>query len=100
MNINLISRRRFLQRSVVGLVALTSIPPFARKVLAENNIGLNGKKLLFLFLRGANDGLNSVIPYGDSSYNTSNRPDIYIPQGAADYSSTGVPCHFPTGLAS
>src|SRR5688572_11148738 len=101
MNINVISRRTFLQRSLLGgaglgLAALTNIPPFARKALAEGNIGLDGKKLLFIFLRGANDGLNSVIPYGDSSYSTSNRPSIYISQGAADYSSTGVPCFFPS----
>jgi uncharacterized protein (DUF1501 family) len=105
MHINVISRRTFLQRSLLGgaglgLAALTNIPPFARKALAEGSVGLDGKKLLFIFLRGANDGLNSVIPYGDSSYNTSNRPSIYIPQGAADYTSTGVPCYFPTGLAS
>jgi uncharacterized protein (DUF1501 family) len=105
MNINVISRRGFLRRSLLGgaglgLAALTNIPPFARKALAEGNIGLNGKKLLFIFLRGANDGLNSVIPYGDTSYNTANRPNIYISQGTADYSSTGVPCYFPTGLAS
>ena len=102
MNINVISRRTFLQRSLLGgaglgLAALTNIPPFARKALAEANIGLDGKKLLFIFLRGANDGLNSVIPYGDTSYNQTNRPSIYIPQGAADYTSAGVPCHFPTG---
>src|SRR6185295_13323657 len=100
-----ISRRTFLQRSLLGgaglgLAALTSIPPFARKALAEGNVGLNGKKLLFIFLRGANDALNSVIPYGDSSYSQSNRPNIYIPQGTADYASTGVPCYFPTGLGS
>src|SRR5687767_6696983 len=88
MNINVISRRAFLQRSLVGLGALTTIPPFARKALAEASVGLNRKKLLFIFLRGANDGLNSIIPYGDASYNSANRPNIYISQGAADYSST------------
>src|SRR5687768_6262678 len=101
MNINVISRRTFLRRSLLGgaglgLAALANIPPFARKALAEGNLGLNGKKLLFIFLRGANDGLNSLIPYGDSSYNQTNRPSIYIAQGAADYTSTGVPCYFPT----
>ncbi|HTD88588.1 MAG TPA: DUF1501 domain-containing protein [Candidatus Binatia bacterium] len=103
MNINVISRRTFLHRSFLGgaglgLAALTNIPPFARKALAEGNVGKDGKKLLFIFLRGANDALNSIIPYGDSSYNQTNRPSIYIPPGAADYTSTDVPCYFPSGL--
>ena len=41
------------------------------------------KKLLFLFLRGANDGLNALIPYGDSAYSTVNRPTLYIPPNQA-----------------
>jgi uncharacterized protein (DUF1501 family) len=81
------------------LAALTQVPPFARRALAEGSIGLNGKKLLFIFLRGANDGLNSCIPILDPSYNDTNRPNIFIPPGAGDYSVPG-PCDFPTGLSS
>jgi uncharacterized protein (DUF1501 family) len=108
MNINLISRRDFLQRSFaagagLGLAALTNLPPFARKALAEAALGLNGRKLLFLFLRGANDGLNSIIPALDPAYATS-RPagtgNIGIPLDAgANYGAAG-PCVFPTGQAS
>jgi uncharacterized protein (DUF1501 family) len=103
--INTLTRRDFLSRTLkaggaIGLAALTQVPPFARRALAEGSIGLNGKKLLFIFLRGANDALNSCIPILDSSYNNINRPAIYIPpQVGLDYSASG-PCDFPTGLAS
>ena len=76
------------------------MPPFARRALAESGIDLNGKKLLFIFLRGANDALNSVIPVGDTAYNSSIRPNIYIPaDGGTDYTASG-PCDFPSGQAS
>src|SRR5262249_7915939 len=35
---------------------------------AEGSIGLNGKKLLFIWMRGANDGLHSVVPIQDDGY--------------------------------
>ncbi len=104
-NINVISRRSFLQRSLkagagLGLASLMNLPPFIKRALAEGNIGTNGKKLLFIFLRGANDALNSVIPVGDPAYNNIARPTIYIPpDGGLNYATTGS-CDFPTGLAS
>lgn len=39
---------------------------------------LEGKKLIVVFLRGAVDGLNVVVPYGDSRYYQA-RPTIAIP---------------------
>src|SRR5881396_1401849 len=98
---NLITRRGFLDRSAriglgVALATLSDIPFIMKRALAEGTIGLNGKKLLFIFLRGANDGLNSLIPIQDSAYNTTNRPNILIPKdGLTDYSVTGG-CDFPT----
>lgn len=103
--VNTLTRRDFLGRTLkaggaLGLAALTQVPPFARRALAEGNIGLNGKKLLFIFLRGANDALNSCIPILDSSYNNTNRPNLFIPpEGGLNYSTPG-PCDFPTGAAS
>ena len=95
---NILSRRSFLDKSVktglaVALSTLVDIPMVMKRALAEGNIGLNGKKLLFIWLRGANDGLNSVIPILDGSYATS-RPQLRVPMdpaatydiaGAADY---------------
>ena len=103
--INTLSRRDFLAHSVragaaLGLASLTQVPPFAARALAEGNIGTNGKKLLFIFLRGANDALNSCLPVKDPGFTQSIRPSIWIPQEAPSYYDTPGPCDFPTGLAS
>jgi len=103
--INTFTRRDFLVNTLraggaLGLAALTQVPPFARRALAEGNIGLNGKKLLFIFLRGANDALNSCIPIEDSAYGQGIRSTIFIPKDPGE-TYTGVgPCDFHTGGAS
>src|SRR5439155_24466515 len=60
--------------------------------------------LLFIFLRGANDSLNSLIPIQDSAYNTDInpatgtviRPNIAIAKdGSTDYSAVTGTCDFP-----
>jgi uncharacterized protein (DUF1501 family) len=103
--INLITRRGFFDRSFklglgVALSSLVDIPLVMKRALAEGTMGQgpNKKKLLFIFLRGANDGLNSVIPIQDPAY-PANRPDILIPKDpATDYSASGL-CDFPSGAA-
>src|SRR5206468_2180619 len=52
----------------LGLTSLLQAPLFVKRALAEGMIGTKGTKVLFIFLRGANDGLNSVIPVLDPSY--------------------------------
>jgi uncharacterized protein (DUF1501 family) len=100
-----LNRRAFFDRSIkigmgVALATLTDIPFVMKRALAEGTIGVNGKKVLFVFLRGANDALNSVIPIQDSGYNTDTytsngvtrtaRPNIAIPKdGLLDYSAVG-----------
>src|ERR1051325_7930335 len=96
---HVLTRRGFLDRSFkiglgVALSTLLDIPLIMKRALAEGSIGLNGKKLLFIFLRGANDGLNSLIPILDSAY-APNRPQIGIPAGSTDFSVPG-PCDFAT----
>src|ERR1041384_3354118 len=98
-NFNVLSRRSFLDKSLktslaVALATLTDIPFVMKRALAEGNIGLNGKKVLFIWLRGANDGLNSVIPVEDSEYYNI-RPTIGIQKEAgvpANYYSQTGPC--------
>ncbi|MBM3877000.1 MAG: DUF1501 domain-containing protein [Verrucomicrobia bacterium] len=98
---NIITRRSFLDRSVKlgalgALAALTDIPFVVKRALAEGNIGGNGKKLLFIWLRGGNDVLSSIIPVQDPAYNASNRPTTVIPKdGLTDYSVGNIPCDFP-----
>src|SRR5438067_8377845 len=100
-HINLITRRSFLDRSVktsiaVALSTLVDIPFVMKRALAEGSIGLNGKKLLFIWLRGANDALNSVIPIQDSTYSAI-RPTIGVTKDpGTDYALSGA-ADFPTG---
>src|SRR5882672_10293084 len=81
---NIITLRSFLKAgfqatAALGLASLTNIPPFLKRALAEGNIGINGKKLLFIFLRGGNDGVNNILPIQDPSY-AGNRSVIGIPK--------------------
>ena len=94
-HLNVISRRSFLDKSAkaglaAALASLTDIPFVMKRALASGGIGGNGKKVLFIWLRGANDSLNSVIPVLDPQYATS-RPTLGIPLdgGAAPYSTVG-----------
>src|SRR5438046_2388673 len=97
---HILSRRSFLDRSfktgmAVALGTLTDIPFVMKRALAEGSIGLprpDGSipKILFIWLRGANDSLNSVIPVQDSAYSTS-RPTLAIPKdGTTDYGASAI----------
>jgi len=81
---NLITRRSFLERSLraaLGSAAAASltIPPALRRAVADGSIPPGTRKLLFIFLRGGNDGLNTVIPWGDDAYNATTRPTLFVP---------------------
>lgn len=67
----------------MSALGLNMVAPamFQRKLLATP--GLGNKKMIFIFQQGGNDGVNTVIPRGDSGYNTRNRPTLYIPSGEA-----------------
>src|SRR5215471_12977623 len=113
-NFNLLTRRSFFDRSFkiglgVALSTLVDIPLVVKRALAEGSIGLNGKKLLFIFLRGANDALNSLIPIQDSAYNTDLypstgtviRPNLAIlKDGVTDYTAATGACDFPLSSAT
>lgn len=93
---NILTRRDFLSyASKAGIASafasLIDIPLVAKRALAQQNaLGRNGKKVLFIFLRGANDSLNSVAPVQDPSYYTA-RPSIAIPKDpSTDYSAAGA----------
>lgn len=99
-NFNIYSRRTFLSRSAkIGMAAalstLVDVPFVMKRALAEGSIGLNGKKVLFIWLRFGNDGLNNIVPIEDAEY-TAKRPNIRINKEAGvDYSGTG-PIFDPT----
>jgi len=79
----MINRRIFLKSSGLALVAGGLIPNvFVRMAQAGTT---KGKKVLVaIFQRGAVDGLNVVVPYGESEYYAA-RPTIAVPRpGSGD----------------
>ncbi|HEV2709786.1 MAG TPA: DUF1501 domain-containing protein [Edaphobacter sp.] len=76
-----ITRRGFMKGGALALVGTSTIPSFlTRSVMAEMTAaGVNKKKLVVLFQRGAADGLNIVVPYREQNYYAM-RPTIAIKQ--------------------
>src|SRR5215469_13218220 len=77
-----ITRRVFLKGGALAIVGTSAIPSFlTRAVYAAEQAGAaTGKKrLVVLFQRVAADGLNIVVPHGESAY-YSMRPSIAIPR--------------------
>src|SRR6201988_3029985 len=72
------SRRYFLKQGGIAMVGLSTMPAFLQRAIAATPS--SGKKqLVVLFQRGAADGLNIVVPFGESNYYRM-RPTIAIPQ--------------------
>ena len=103
-DLNILTRRAFMGRGFklsagIALSTLLDIPLVLKRALAEGSIGLNGKKVLFIFLRGANDAVNAVIPIQDSAYATARPtggPNIGIPTDSfAHYDATTGGCPYP-----
>jgi len=75
------NRRYFIKSGGIALASfgvVTSAPSFLRRALAETAAGKR-KTLIAIFQRGAVDGLNVVVPYGEHSYYDV-RPSIAIPK--------------------
>ena len=79
----MLPRRVFLKHGAFALVSLGFAPSFlARTAQAA---GQNAKRLIAIFQRGAVDGLNMVVPFGEADYYRA-RPSIAIarPGGGPD----------------
>ncbi len=80
----MLNRRDLLRNG--GLAALGLILPplagpnfLARKLLAGPiGGGTSAKKMIFIFQRGGNDAVNTVIPRGDTDYSQEFRPTLFI----------------------
>ena len=72
------SRRYFLKQGGVALVGMSAMPAFLQRAAAATAMP-NKKQLVVLFQRGAADGLNIVVPFGEPNYYRI-RPTIAIPQ--------------------
>ena len=80
-----LKRRDVLRKGMgaVGIAGLagSSLAPsmFGRVAEAAASAAANGKILVILELSGGNDGLNTVVPYGDDAYYR-HRPEIGLPK--------------------
>jgi uncharacterized protein (DUF1501 family) len=73
------SRRIFLKSSALAGVVFGGAPrSLMRSVFAAEGTPGRRKTFVVVFQRGACDGLNTVVPYGDSGYGKA-RPSIRIP---------------------
>jgi uncharacterized protein (DUF1501 family) len=83
-----VSRRIFLKSGGVAMVGMSTIPAFLQRAVAATPMP-NKKKLIVLFQRGAADGLNIVVPFGEENYYRI-RPTIAIPRPRAGAEGTAV----------
>src|SRR5258708_38675010 len=78
-----ITRRIFLRNGALAVVGTTALPSFlTRAAFGAADPGVRTKRLVVIFQRGAADGLNIVVPYGEPSYYAM-RPTINIPKKSA-----------------
>lgn len=75
-----ITRRVFLRNSTLAVVGTAVVPSFlTRAAVGAVEPGAPNKRLVVIFQRGAADGLNIVVPYGERNYYAM-RPSINIPR--------------------
>jgi uncharacterized protein (DUF1501 family) len=72
-----ISRRYFLKNGGIAMLGMASLPSFLQRAVAAT-AGESKKNMVVLFQRGAMDGLNVVVPFGEPNYYRL-RPTIAIP---------------------
>lgn len=76
-------RRDFLKASGLAALGLNLwTPKVLQRRLWAGPLD-NDTKLVFIFQRGGNDAVNTVIPYGDPEYSVANRPTLYLPEANA-----------------
>jgi uncharacterized protein (DUF1501 family) len=87
------NRRFFLKSGSIALASVgmsLSAPSFLERVVLGREVtGGRRKTLIAIFQRGAVDGLNMVLPYGESNYYAV-RPGIAIPKPAAGNDETAI----------
>jgi uncharacterized protein (DUF1501 family) len=82
-------RRIFLKNSALAMVGVGALPAWlARSAYAATGASGRRKILVAIFQRGAADGLNVVVPYGEARY-YSLRPSIAIPRPSGALAGSG-----------
>ena len=78
------NRRLFLKNAAVAMAGMGAVPAWLSRALYAADAPSPRKKVLIaIFQRGAVDGLNMVVPYGDNRY-AEIRPNIAIAKPGAD----------------
>ena len=76
----LFPRRSFLRNSALTIAGTAALPSWLGRAAMGSEGGGNGKKILVaIFLRGAADGLNIVVPFAEPHYYDL-RPTIAVPR--------------------
>src|SRR5579862_8986262 len=74
------TRRVFLRNGALAVIGTAAVPSFlTRAAFGAVESGGRTKRLVVIFQRGAADGLNIVVPYGEPQYYAM-RPSINIPR--------------------
>src|SRR5262245_35807629 len=78
----MVSRRYFLKSGGVAMLSLGFAPSFLARTVEAASV--RKRLLVAIFQRGAVDGLNMIVPYGEADYYRL-RPSIAIPRpGSGD----------------
>ena len=77
------TRRIFLKNGGMALVSLGFAPAFLARTAWADGRDARRKVLIAIFQRGAVDGLNMVVPFGDAAYYKA-RPSIAVAQPGRD----------------
>ena len=87
------NRRFFLKSGSIALASVgvsLSAPGFLERVVLGNNTnGARRRTLIAIFQRGAVDGLNMVVPFGESAYYAS-RPSIAISKPSSGNAESAI----------
>src|SRR5579863_6686229 len=75
----MITRRVFVRNSALAVVGTAAVPGFLARAALGAVGGAGQKRLVVIFQRGAADGLNIVVPHGETQYYAM-RPSINIPR--------------------
>ena len=89
-----ITRRFFIKSGGIALASLgaaTHSPSFLTRALGQTAGNRNGRRkvLITIFQRGAADGLNVVVPYGEQAYYDL-RPSISVPRPKSGEAGTSI----------
>lgn len=81
-------RREFLKSTGMigaglGMSFASPMGMLSQNLAAADSAAASNKRMIFIFQRGGNDGINTVIPRGDSEYNSTTRPTLFIPEALA-----------------